>query len=275
MILAVPRSGTNFFCECLDAFPEVTAYFELFNPAGAFGIGPQVLPVVAERLGVNDPSSHKDPRFAQAFREDPARSLRMLAEASRSTGVSTISYKIFPRQMSDEALGQLMQDDRRHVLFITRRRLDVFVSYLKARESGSWVRGSTADVLPAVNVDEFLSWARETDEWYAAGLDLARRYSKKIVIARYESDIDRPKPEVVRRASHALSQFGVHVTVPVEATGQRFRRQDKRKRPFKKIANGPELRDALRGRRKLKYALGAPLDRLADRYRFASDQGQS
>lgn len=271
MILAAPRSGTNYFCETLGAFPEIAGYYELFNPNGVFGVGSRVLPELCLRLGLDDVEDAKDRRLTRVFREQPFEALTALADVSRAPDIAAISYKIFPRQLPLGTLGRLMDEQHRHVVFLTRRRLDVYVSYTKAQLTQSWTNRSTAEVLPTIDADAFLSWAESTDEWYADCFALAKERQKKMSVARYETDIDIPRAELLANSSLALAHHGISVTVPEGSTGRRFKRQDSRVRPFKKIANGQQLRQELKDRRRLRYALGSPLGSRAEAHPFSRD----
>lgn len=260
VIIASPRSGSNFFCECLGALPQVAGFYELFNPQGAYGLGSRILPVVGKRLGLTDIESAKDPRLVKIFRQTPLEALDALATAAREQGKSAMSYKIFPRQLSMDTIGQILDDDRRHPLFLVRRRLDVYISLQKARQSGSWTQSSTVDVRPEVDVDDFLGWARQTDKWYRDVFKVSQDRGKKVIVANYESDVDVSKGELIERLNTALATFGINTTLGGGRKKVRFNRQDRRGRPFEKIANGEALRASLKEAAKLRYALGTPLE---------------
>lgn len=271
VIIAAPRSGTNFFCECLGALPEVAGFYELFNREGAFGIGGRILPVLCDRFGLTGIESAKDPRLVKVFRETPLEALDALASVAREHGKSAMSYKIFPRQLSMDTVGQILDDDRRHPLFLVRRRLDVYISLEKARHSGSWTRSSTVDVRPEVQVEDFLRWAAKTDKWYAETFKASRERAKRIIVANYESDVDVPKRELIGRIHRALGTFGISTTLPGGLKIVRFRRQDRRGHPFEKIANGEALRASLKEAGKLRYALGTPLQEEQLAFPFVRD----
>lgn len=194
VVLASPRSGTNYFCECLNAFPEICGYYEIFNSAGVFGISGEILHEVSLRLGLDDVENAKDQRLTSAFRDRPLEALEALADVSARTGASAMSYKVFPGQLSPETIERLLDDDHRHPVFLTRRRLDAYISYHKAQESQAWANTSTVHVRPTIHAEEFLEWASEMDAWYAECLDIARATGKKLSIARYDTDIDLPSP---------------------------------------------------------------------------------
>ncbi len=271
MILSAPRSGTNYFCECMNAFPEVFGFAELFNPNATFGLGRRIVPEVGSRLGLDDVEVATDRRLTTIFRERPLDALRAVSDVSRDKGASVFSYKVFPGQLPLDTLGRLLDDDHRHVIFMVRRRLDVYISYQKAVLVGSYTQTDTKEVTPTIDVDAFLTWARRTDDWYNGCFELVREKGKTITIARYKTDINLPKRELLERASRALGYHGVTVTVPEGQLRRRFKRQDKRSEPFKKIANGEELRAALRQAKALKYAMGSFLGPESSQYPFVRE----
>lgn len=272
VIFASPRSGTNFFCECIGSLPEVAGFYELFNPGGAFGIGMRVLPALSERFELSDVENAKDPRLIRKFRRTPLEALDTLAAVlQEEQGKAAMSYKIFPRQLTMDVMGQILDNERRHPLFLVRRRLDVYISRQKAQHSDSWVQSSTVDVRPELDVDDFLHWAAETDQWYADVFKVAQEREKKIIVAGYESDVDVPKRELMGRIHSALETFGVSTTLGAGGRTARFKRQDRRGHPFEKISNGDAVRAQLQEAGKLKYALASPLEEERMAFPFLRD----
>jgi hypothetical protein len=271
VILASPRSGSNFFCECIGALPEVAGFYELFNPNGVFGIGRRILPDICDRFGLTDVENAKDPRLIQIFRQDPLEALDALATSSRQQGKSAMSYKILPRQLPMDTIGRILDDDRRHPLFLVRRRLDVYISLQKARHSGSWTQGRSVYVRPELQVDDFLRWSAETDEWYAEAFKASQERAKRIIVANYESDVDVPKRKLIKGLHRSLRTFGVRTTLDRGVKRARFKRQDRSGDPLDKISNGVALRASLQEAGMLKYALGAPLEEERQAFPFLRD----
>lgn len=259
VLISAPRSGTNFFCECLDAYPEVMGLYEIFNPAGAFGAGRgNQLEILNEVTGLNAESA-SDEAVVQLFRRTPEAALEAMAEVAARTGRSAFSYKVFPKQLDGAVLRDLLAAENRHVLILTRSRLDVFVSYEKARQSKTWKNTDTSGMKPDIQVDEFLTWAEGNDAWFEDVADQLDELGKSYRVLSYERDVDMPKEDLVEQLRATLEADGIAVTVPSRKPGARFKRQDVRAEPFAKIANGDQLRDALKAADRLEYALGQPL----------------
>lgn len=257
--IAVPRSGTNFMCECIADFPGVLGLFEIFNPRGVFGAkNSGLLGALNEQLGTGY-KEVSDTGLVELFRSRPLVAVEHLRRATAARGFSYVSYKVFPSQIDDDELSELLSNRSCRVLVLTRRRLDVYISYVKARELDVWKGTSTADLRPEIDVDDFLRWCKRSDSWYEDAKALLDKHGTPYAILRYEDDVNLPKEHVVELVGRTLTDLGIDVG-PLPSKPVRFRRQDKRVGPFKKIANGEALRAQLRARKKYNYALARPLD---------------
>lgn len=257
--VAIPRSGTNFMCECIADFPGVLGLFEIFNPRGVFGAkNSGLLRALNGELGT-DYTEVSAPELVELFRSQPLVAVEHLRRATAMRGFSFVSYKVFPGQIADDELSELLSNRSCRVLVLTRRRLDVYISYVKARELDVWKSASTADLLPEIDVSDFLRWCKRSDAWYEDAKALLDKHGTPYAILRYEDDISLPKENVVELVGRTLTELGIDVGPPPDKP-VRFKRQDKRVGPFKKIANGEELRAQLRERSKYNYALARPLD---------------
>lgn len=257
--VAIPRTGTNFLCECIADFPGVLGLFEIFNARGVFGAkNSGLLGALNRELG----TQYKEvsaPGLVELFRSQPLAAVEHLRRATATRGFSFVSYKVFPGQIGDDELSELLSNRSCRVLVLTRRRLDVYISYVKARELDVWKKTSTADLLPEIDVSDFLRWCKRSDAWYDDAKALLDKHSTPYAILRYEDDISLPKEHVVELVGRTLTDLGIDLGPPPDKP-VRFKRQDKRVGPFKKIANGEEVRAQLRERKKFNYALARPLD---------------
>lgn len=259
VLISAPRSGTNFFCECLIDLPEVMGLYEIFNPGGVYGAARgEQLPILSELAGIPAESA-SDPDLIRLFRQRPAEALDALGETARRTGRSVVSYKVFPKQLDQAVFADLLVADHRVPVILTRNRLDVFISYEKARQSKTWKNSDTSGMKPTIDVDAFVEWARGNDDWFASCADMLDGFGKRFRMLSYATDVDVPKPDLLANLRATLVADGVDVSDPAKMPNERFIRQDVKAEPFAKIANGDELRAALLERDLLDYALGEPL----------------
>ncbi|KEP67913.1 hypothetical protein DL1_18210 [Thioclava dalianensis] len=259
VIVSSPRSGTNFFCECVGALQGAKAYFEILNPAGVFGItDAATLHALNEGFGTQAENA-QDKDLIHAFRADPMRGIDILRDDATSRGQSLISYKIFPGQASLEMMGKIFSRENVAVIQIVRQRLDTFISYEKARTKNVWHNKDTTDLLVSVDVDAFLKWARTLDKWHIENSNLISKHDIPRSIWTYKKDINIPKADVVEKIQKFVAQNGVFRNITPKVQDNRFSRQDIRSDPFEKIANGEKLREELNDRGVYDYARSEPL----------------
>lgn len=259
VIISSPRSGTNFFCECVGALDGATSYFEVLNPGGVYGVGdPATLNALNTAFNIQADSA-RDTDLVRSFRADPLASIDVLRNHVTSLDQSLLAYKIFPGQVPLKTMEQIINRDNVVVAQIVRRRLDVFISYEKARTQNVWKNESTKDLLVTIDVDAFLGWARKIDKWFADTGALIATHNRPNKVWVYEDDINLPKADVAAKIQSVMADNGLMLDLTPETKKKRFSRQDSQVGPFKKIANGEELRQELRARGKYNYALSAPL----------------
>lgn len=259
IIISAPRSGTNFFCECVGALDSAKSYFEVLNSGGVYGVGdPGTMGALNTAFGINAKSA-SDADLVRHFRADPLVSIDVLREHASTQGNTLLAYKVFPGQADLATMENIIKRDNVVIGQIVRRRLDVFISLKKARTQNVWKNESTKDLMIEIDVDEFLTWCHKIDKWFTDTHALITKYSRPNKIWVYEDDINLPKAEVAAKIQSFLSENGLDISLTREIEKKRFQRQDRQEGPFKKIANGEELRQQLRARGKYNYALAAPL----------------
>lgn len=260
-IIATPRSGTNFFCDTLGEFDELSSFFELFNPRGVFGL--ERCPPIYEQLsqGLGFPVADvSDPQLIEYATSNPESLLTELGNAVGRLGKTAFSYKIFPGQLKRNSLENILSGQHRHFLFIVRSRIDTYISFKKAMQVDHWVNRPTEDIKITVELDEFMEWAAGQDKWYAGCEAILRSAKRPYFAFSYEADVNVPKETLLEKQFLVLRSAGIDLPFPMQITPPRFRRQDKLVGPFKKIANGEDLKNEL-GKRGLlgRYALRHPL----------------
>lgn len=258
-VLSAPRSGTNFFCECLADLPEVMGMHEIFNKDGVFGVdSDRKLSILNEVTGLNA-SSLRSEQLINFFRDRPIEAVEALSETARQIDKKFVSYKIFPGHVSNPSLEELLSAKHRYPIVLTRRRLDVYVSLQKARISKSWRHSDTSDLKPRIETHEFLEWSKANDDWYRQITDSLDRHGRGFRILSYSADVDIPKSELMRNLVTTLRFEGIDVSAPSAPEAERFNRQDLKTDPFSKIANGDEVHQGLAKQGMLSYALEEPL----------------
>ena len=262
-IISVPRSGTNFFCDTLGEFTEIASLFELLNPRGVFGLEryPELLKSITATLGI-DASKATDPTFIEKVAHQRHDFLAALRTAVAGIGLSAFSYKLFPEQIPYQVLENILTDRTKLFFFITRSRIDTYISYRKALELDEWVGKKTHDINIEITFDQFMEWATKIDAWYENAEKILREHDQRYSIFSYDSDINVPKPTLIEKQYFTLRSMGLDAAYPTSIAPPSFRKQDKIAGPFTKIANGEELKQIFLEKKLLgKYVLRAPLTR--------------
>lgn len=123
VILAAPRTGSNWLCTLLDSHPRVLCHREIFNPEGIH----TALSLHGTPLDLGDVAERD---------RDPAAVLRRVWGAS--FGRDAVGFKL--NRESTPAVFPLALDDRgvRKVVLRRRNRVRTFVSERVAAQTGEW-----------------------------------------------------------------------------------------------------------------------------------------
>ena len=246
IIISLPRSGTNFYCECLNAIPQVAAFYEFFGDQGVFGLAGNAQ--MHERLSKHfgrTIEEENDPELLEAVKSQPATYLNIFSAIAAGTGSRLFSLKVFPQQVEMSKLRVALSGDHKRVVFITRSRLDCYISFQKALATQTWREADTTDQRPTIDIHAFLEWCEQSDVWYRRLLKHAREEGLDYRIVSYEADICCPKEVLMEKQILMLKSFGLDFRMPIDVRPQSFFKQDKANNPFEKIANGAELEAAL------------------------------
>ena len=261
IIISTERSGTNFFCECLGEFAEAARFFEFFARDGVYGLAsnPILHDRLSEALGYEVGQDDRNERLVTAIREEPIKHLKIFSRISRQAGKKFLSLKIFPGQIEPGKLRLGLTGPNKRVIFITRSRLDCYISFEKALMSDVWQNADTSDVRPEIDYGNFIRWAMIQDEWYGKTERKLREAGTPYQIYSYETDINCPKDALVERQYFTLRSFGLDVQLPVSVRPAIFTKQDTASDPFAKIKNGDALRAELEANDALEFAMSKPL----------------
>lgn len=227
VLLAAPRTGSNWLCTLLDSHPEVLCHHELFNPAG-----------VHLALSLRDTgAAWANPRGRDL---EPGGWLdRVWAD---SHGCQAVGFKL-NRGQSPEAFGAVLADPTVRKIVLSRaNRVRTYVSERLAESTGHWesfLDGVAPSPLPPIEVDaEALARHVETnrryfDELRAALAGTCQTYCNVI----YE---ELAEPATHRRL---LAYLGVDPEQPLAGATRRQTPLDLRR----VVSNFPILAEALRG----------------------------
>jgi len=228
VVLAAPRTGSNWLCTLLDSHPDILCHHELFNPKGIH---------YAVRL--------RDGAFSLGTKEERESDPLSLLERAWATnlGHAVVGFKLNWSQNEKVFKAVLGDTSVKKLMTVRRNRVKTFVSELVAQTTGQWEsyigrspRGEAARV--RVDVDTLREQIRRNNEYYAwlhEELRQAGQEHIEIVYEDLESDDERRR---------ILEFLGVTPDVQLLKAGT-FKRNPPDLREV--VENYEELASALRG----------------------------
>lgn len=256
-ILSAPRHGTNFFISTLGFIPRAVTFGELFNPGAVIGLKqyPEIMEYVGRDLGL-DLTDVKDKSLVSFFRNQPAGALDLLRQAMPNRVF--FSYKVFPGQLGETQLNEVLTDVDKSFIIITRRRLDAFISYKKATMQNVWLRSDTTDIKPEINISDLISWSNRNENFLASCLSVIQSQKSSYRIVNYEEEIDVPVHELAENQKSILRDLNIdsafHNTSKVK---EKISKQDLETDVFQKVKDGDRLRDSLIKENLLDFSMSA------------------
>jgi|GEM_PF-4557308 len=261
ILIASPRTGTNYLCDTLGAFDEILNLFEIFNYNGVFGTErfPEIFTYFNKVLKI-DNSDVMERHFVNYVMNNRIRFIEQLNYFAERIGKTVISYKILPEQLASKELDEIINDYSKAFLIIGRSRIDTFISYKKALHTNEWVHKNTKEVMIEVSFDEFMQWSINMDKWYQDILDKLILAKQQFCLMSYETDINVPKGLLIEKLYLIMRGLGFDLSFPQKYPPPMYNRQDAEVGPFKKILNGKELKQKFIDKNLLqRYALRSPL----------------
>jgi len=181
--IGVPRAGTTNFVRLLNSFPDVLAIGEIFHPKSMYFDGSSYTDTLVDelrrqpfvnRIADNGVADAVTARFA---RRHPDTIIDTLHDFCRTYDKRFLCFKLFPAHLSRIQTVRLIKKYKPFVIFSIRNPLDTFISLSKARSIGRWSGADTSQVLPALDVDEFLSWHHTNRQFLRLVYGAAQRYA--------------------------------------------------------------------------------------------------
>jgi glycosyltransferase involved in cell wall biosynthesis/LPS sulfotransferase NodH len=178
IIIATPRSGSNFLANTLNSHPEIKCYGEVFN--------------------LNADSSFKN-KTLEENKED--RRTHPLSFANRlwseSEDKKAAGFKIMTHQSPEIILHVSKDDQIKKIVLIRKNILKQYVSLKIAEKTDIWQKKRGKDerhkkVKVKINIKEFYKWITKINKDYITLLNDLRKNGRNFIVTYYE-DITGPK----------------------------------------------------------------------------------
>lgn len=263
VVLGSPRSGSNLLCSNLREVDGNTGFFEIFSGDRVEGLQwhPAVQARACLRLGIGDEASDS-PALIAARDHDPVAFFDALSKAAREQGARSISCKIFGKQISLTHLEAILRRPDLRIIFLSRRRIDRYISAEKARITGQYIKTNSTELRPSLSTIGFLQSAFEDDRDLEAMYQSVRANGVPCSYLNYDRDLDVEPDLRKARISAALNAIGISDGVSHARPENWLVKQDQSSDWRAKIANGFQTGAALAGCGLLAYAQEAPLETL-------------
>ncbi|WP_428650061.1 hypothetical protein [Roseibium sp.] len=259
ILVSAPRSGSNFHQAILQqGLGNAAVFREMFNPAAPYGLesnGKDFRKLFEEETGF-EVSREKRAQLAAFFRENPLYILEVLSGICDRLGFEFLSYTLFPGHVSAEVLQSVLYGNECSCIFLTRRRLQRYVSLLKAEQLGAWRLVDTTAEQVSVDLASFLEDSEQTDGWFQAVSETAVAAGAKTRRVSYDAVLNQSPPTVQFGLQRALS--GICGLPAMDLGSIKEFKQDRQKDVYKSISNAGEVRTALTEASLRGYAFDEP-----------------
>lgn len=260
LVLGSGRSGSNLLSSILgklrgnasfyeimidDRIPVPTSYQAIIrNLLDHYGVGGDTLDV---------------PDMLQARNADPVAFYDALAGATQKAGFASMSCKIFSHQISLDHLEVLLRRPNLAVIFLTRRRIDRYISGLKGQITNTYAKKDTTDLRPALNLRQFLRQTFKLDTDLDAMQDRVVASGVPHGYLVYERDLDTDPHVRLQNVSSVLQSVGRSADFADVVGEEIYSKQDANHNWRSKIENGFEISAALAGLGLSDWAESAPM----------------
>lgn len=229
VILAAPRTGSNWLCSLLNSHPDILCHHEVFNPSGIF--------YAADR---RDGSINLG-----TVEERDDRPLEFLDRLWwNSLGFPCVGFKM-TRGQNEPVLEAVLEDRGvRKILLRRGNALRTYISELIAMETGRWEvydrrEPSAGPLWVRVDVDGLRSHIETNAAFYNRLEEELRRTAQEFVSTAYES------LSCAEEHSRLLQYLGVSRNEIIALEGRSIRQNPQRLSQL--VANYHELKSALEG----------------------------
>lgn len=264
LVLGLGRSGSNLLSSILRKIDGNAGFFEIFFEHKSQGLQhfPPILDRVSAAIGA-PVADCEDPGFLAARDGDPVAYFDALSRAAQAEGYRSLTCKIFARQLTLPHLQALLSRPNLSVIFLTRNRIDRYISDFKGKITNQYVKEDTTALRPRLDIKAFLARSfqqdSDLDDIHAAVLASGVRFSH----LRYEADLDQDEDLRIAKVAKALQAVGMEPVFTTTLTEGWVVKQDTNPHWYDKVENGFEAAAALSGLGLAGYAVEAPLSGLA------------
>jgi len=184
ILVAIGRTGSNYFCKLLENFPLFISAYELFHNKCTYDLSDS-LNEYEQYTGKNF-NKICNMELVDYIHEYPENLLDFFYDQLVKSNKQIFSFKIFPEHLDFEKVKSILRRDDVEVFFIKRYPIDSYVSMLKARAIGKWKFKDYTDVKPNIELNQYIKWHERKEEWYKSIKNYLSTIDKKSYTLYYE-----------------------------------------------------------------------------------------
>lgn len=267
IIIASERTGSNYLCDLLSHHPQIAAYYEIFANVFVMMTDAEVRTLCKMQ---NWPfASRDDQELIKRFKERPHQIIELIANRL-PVEKKVLSFKVFQNHLPHEALAQMLQDYE--AVAVTRRVIDSYISFVKAREKDEWVRSDTTKVQATLHIEGFVSWYQERHDYYKlCANQYLETHGREISVLSYEEFTCGSNLENLIFACEKIADStDVYLDTYLDSTDIEFElkfwKQDKNPSVTRKVKNWREFKTRLKERGLLEIAFDSFLGPIESLY---------
>ncbi len=240
-LLAMPRTGSSYVSVLFDAHPQFQSHTELFHREAVFlrvADRAALLPELA-RIARARSADIFDPALVAWARKFPRALLEFLSERRERR---FLTFKVFPRHLSDDQLDPVHFDSPRIAcLLLERHPLATYVSQLKARRTREFSHRDTSDLTVDADPAEFVEFVATRARWYERCRRALAARGKPVVTLTYESLASASEANALAMLVEAARAIGLNDVEDASLDGARLRPKQDRRAPHESIGDWPKF----------------------------------
>jgi len=260
VFLGIPRTGTNYLFQCLRGFDQLMVLSEVFNPRAAYGFD-HYGAVLRRHFGTivqRDFRDQTDHRLVRHIATYPGDTVAQITALAARSGFAAVAMKLFPNQLSFEALQQdVLLNPQIVKVFVGRPMLECYISYRKAQLTERWRDIDTTDCKVDLALDEYRTWLVATQAWYDSLQRQLIATGQHFGWLDYTTFTDCPPETALAAVIAELRPFNLGLSLARTPTPTLVR-QDRNEDVFGRIADGAGFRSAVTAAGLLAVSLKSP-----------------
>lgn len=234
-----PRVGSTSFRKKLQAFPNIAALGEFFNPtAGPIGLGlpEHLLMPFKEKAKEREILVEPTYKSLNAYvKTDPIGAVDIALAASNQQGFKVAILKLAPGHLETPHFTELVRRFQPIGAILHRSPINQYISREKAFQAKAWKEVDTTELRPTISTRAFLSWRWRQQHHLQMGRYILEREGRPYFVLSYEELYERGA-DPIQLLKTRFENVGIALG-EADAAADDLPKQDRSKSRADKVAN--------------------------------------